>query len=381
MKRLEMRVLYFSRNYTTHDYRFLSKLAESTHEVWFLQLQDDALGYEQRSLPARVRSVVWSGGKHSTSTLLALMPEFSAILNQLKPDVIHAGPVQSCGFMTAMAGARPFLIVSWGSDILVDSEDDEQSRWMTRYALEHSDMLLCDCDAVRKKVQQILPYADNRIVQFPWGIDLQQFSRGSSSLGIRSRPGWKDAFIILSTRSWEPIYGIDVLLSGFAEAHSYNRQLRLILLGNGSGATEIDRLIHRHGLDDAVLRPGRISQLELPQYFRIADLYASCAHSDGSSVSLLEAMATGLPVLVTDGPGNREWVVQNENGWLIPKGDVHAVSECILRAASLNAATKQQIAERNRDIVETRANWNKNCLQLLRAYELLVPSKAHETAS
>ena len=48
----------------------------------------------------------------------------------------------------------------------------------------------------------------------------------------------------------------------------------------------------------------------MPKWFRAADTYISCAQSDGTSVSLLEAMATGLPLIVTDIPSNREWVVE-----------------------------------------------------------------------
>ncbi|MGA2241854.1 MAG: glycosyltransferase family 4 protein [Verrucomicrobiota bacterium] len=367
-----MRILYFSRHYTTHDRRFLEKLAESKHEVWFLPLEDDGLGYEQHSLPDRIHCVAWSGGKHTISTPESwwrLMPEFTAILDRLKPDLVQAGPVQSCGFMTAIAGAHPFLLMSWGYDILVDSDRDDLWRWMTRYALEHSDMLLCDCDAVRAKVQQILPYADSRVVQFPWGIDLQKFSPGRSSLPLRNRPGWEDAFIVLSTRSWEPIYGIDVLLKGFAAAYAEEHRLRLVLLGNGSLGPEIDHLIQLHCLKDAVLRPGRTSQADIPEYFRAADLYLSCAHSDGTSISLIEAMASGLPVVVTDGPGNREWVVSGENGWLAPDGESDAFARLMLAGASLDASKLQQIGRRNRQVAEKKANWDRNFSRLLQAYD------------
>lgn len=369
-----MRILYFSRDYTTHDRRFLEKLAESEHDVWFLRLEDDGLGYEQRSLPDRITPLAWSGGKHTIGnpeSWWRLMPEFTAILDRLQPDVVLAGPVQSCGFMTAIAAFHPFLLMSWGSDILVDSERDDLWRWMTRYTLERSDMLLCDCDAVRLKTQQILPYSDSRVVQFPWGIDLHQFAPGQSALLLRDLPGWDDGFIVLSTRSWEHVYGIDTLVAGFAEAYRHNPKLRLILLGNGSCAEEINRLIQAHHLDEVVLRPGRVSQADIPQYFRAADLYVSCAHSDGSSISLVEAMASGLPAVVTEGPGNREWIVPSENGWLTPVGDASAVSKSILCAASLGAIHRRQMAGRNRSRAEERANWDLNSIKLIEALEHL----------
>jgi hypothetical protein len=153
-----MKILYFSRDYTTHDRRFLMKLAESRHEVWFLRLEDDGIAYEDRPLPEKIRQVNWRGGRDRHKTLEAwmrLIPDFESVVDQIHPDLVHAGPVQSCGFMTALAGFRPLLLMSWGSDILVDADRDKMWRWMTRYALYRSDMLLCDCQAVRLKVQQL----------------------------------------------------------------------------------------------------------------------------------------------------------------------------------------------------------------------------------
>ena len=45
------------------------------------------------------------------------MPAFEAVLESVKPDLVHAGPVQSCGLMTALTGFRPFVLMSWGSDV------------------------------------------------------------------------------------------------------------------------------------------------------------------------------------------------------------------------------------------------------------------------
>lgn len=369
-----MRILYFSLDYTTHDRRFLAALAESAHDVWFLRLADDGMGYETRLLPAGIHSVIWPGGKHTITTPESwwrLMPDFTAILDQLKPDLVHAGPVQSCGFMTAVAGADPFLLMSWGSDILVDADRDDLWRWMSRYTLQRAAMVLCDCQAVRTKIQALVPYADDRIVQFPWGIDLHQFAPGPTALPVRSLPGWRGCVIVLSTRSWEPIYGMDVLLNAFAGAYAQNNQLRLILLGNGSLEQQVDQLIEGQNLTEVVFRPGRASQADIPEYFRAADLYLSCAHSDGTSISLLEAMASGLPAIVSDGPGNREWISHEVNGWLAPDGDSEAFSRLLVRGASLDPDARQQIAARNRQTVETRANWKCNSVQLLNAYDRL----------
>jgi glycosyltransferase involved in cell wall biosynthesis len=117
-----------------------------------------------------------------------------------------------------------------------------------------------------------------------------------------------------------------------------------------------------------------IGRKDMPRWFRAANAYLSCAKSDGTSVSLLEAMATGLPAVVTDIPSNREWIVEGENGWLARVGSSEEFSAKLLLAASVSQHDLAGISERNQDIVTQRADWDKNFPSLLRLYECLANS-------
>ncbi len=372
-----MRLLYFSRDYTTHDYRFLSKLAGSNHEVFYLRLENGKILYEQRALPKVIHSVDWPGGKENESSpdsWLKLLANFESVLSDIQPDLIHAGPVQTCGYLTATVDFHPFMLASWGSDILVDAERDEKLSQITNYTLKRSDMLLCDCKAVRNKVQQLITYTDDRIVQFPWGVDLNQFRQMPGSTEFRKKLGWEDDFIILSTRSWEQIYGIDVVLQCFRQAYFRNSNLRLLLLGEGSQAGKIKKYINQHDLSKVISCPGIVPEKLLPEYFSAADLYLTCSQSDGTSISLLQALATGLPVVATDIPGNREWIQPDRNGWLAPSNDWESFANIIHLSSKLSPIERNQIAEINRQIATERANWDVNFNKLLVAYDRLLPN-------
>lgn len=365
-----MRIIYFSRDYTTHDRRFLLKLAESKHEVWYLRLEDDGIPYERQLLPVGIRKVEWTGGKNPVrepEEWLRLIPALDKVIKNIQPNLIHAGPIQSCGFMTAILGFHPFLLMSWGSDILVDAEKDDFWKWMTYYTLQRSDILFCDSQAVRQKVKEFMPYEDERIIQFPWGIDLKKFKPGPDKFNLRKKMGWEESFIIISTRTWEKIYGIDVLLEAFCNAYYVNSKLRLVLLGTGSMSNQIEDIIAKNNLNNIIHRPGQISYSELSNYFQTADLYMSCSQSDGTSISLLEAMASNLPVIVGDIPGNREWIVSHQNGWLVPSGNSSAFAKAIIDAMKSPKKRKQSVLN-NRKIVESRANWENNFKFLIEAY-------------
>jgi glycosyltransferase involved in cell wall biosynthesis len=167
-----------------------------------------------------------------------------------------------------------------------------------------------------------------------------------------------------------------VLLEAFWLAYSQNRALRLLMLGSGSEAPLIREFIKQHHLQGVIFPVGLIRNEELPMWFRVADAYVSCARSDGTSVSLLEAMATGLPVIVTDIPSNREWVTEGDNGWLAEANVPEAFAGHMLRAAKLSSQERAEIGWRNEQVVTARADWDKNFPRLLQMYDCLVRSPA-----
>ena len=81
-------------------------------------------------------------------------------------------------------------------------------------------------------------------------------------------------------------------------------------------------------------------------------------------------MACKLPVIVTDLPANREWVVPGINGWLAPSGDAEAFSSAILEALG-TSGDAGEMAENNLAVTQEKADWEKNFTILLDMYERL----------
>jgi glycosyltransferase involved in cell wall biosynthesis len=182
---------------------------------------------------------------------------------------------------------------------------------------------------------------------------------------------------LLSTRSWEPIYGVETIARAFTLAARERPALRLIMLGNGSQAGLLRQIFSQHGVSEgasqavgpSVLMPGQAGFDDLPRFYRLANLYVAATHSDGTSISLLEAMACGCPVLVSDIPGNREWVTPGENGWLFPVDDANALAQAILQAIEQRDRLVE-MGRAARRLVEQRADWSRNFPRLFDAYRI-----------
>ncbi len=250
---------------------------------------------------------------------------------------------------------------------LKDSERNAWWRWATRYTLNRSAVLVGDCQAVRDKAVSF-GFPNQRIVTFPWGVDLAQFCPGPGDPQLR---GGEDTFVILSLRAWEPIYGVDVLVRAFIQAAREVPALRLLLLGSGSQAGSIRRMVNQSGAGDQVIFVGQAANHDLPSYYRACDLYVSASHSDGSSVSLMEALACGRPALVSDIPGNLEWIEPGAQGWLFPDGNEQALADAMLKAYEQREQLKE-MGQAARALAERRADWKKNFQELLRAYRMAV---------
>ena len=166
-----MKILYFTRDYTPHDHRFLSALAQTEHQVAYLRLERRGHTLEDRALPPQVEQVPWKGGQQpfTYAQVPALLSDLKRVIRQFQPDVIQAGPIQTAAFLVALAGFPRLVSMSWGYDLMHDAERTAFMRWSTRFTLQRSAALVGDCLPVRQQARKFgMPEA--RIVTFPWGV-------------------------------------------------------------------------------------------------------------------------------------------------------------------------------------------------------------------
>lgn len=358
-----MRILYCSQDYSPHDHRFLSALSTSEHSIYWLRLEDRKRNLEARDLPESIHPVVWRDGKETVRwwQYPDLKKKFQKVIQEIKPDLIHAGPLQPVAILPAMLHFHPLVSMSWGFDMLQDAERSLFWKYATKYVLKRTDRLFCDCQTVKKKAVE-WGFPADRVTVFPWGVDLKRFS-------LKSGQKKSKELVFLSTRSWEPRYGIDVALKGFALAVQQNKDLKLIMLSGGTQEGWVRNFIRENKLEQNVELRGQINNDVLSQIYHSAQVYLSASHVDGSSVALMEALACGTPALVSDIPSNLEWVSDGVEGWIFKDGETADLARAILSIAAhpekLAAASKHA-----RQKAEQNADWKKNIKTMLEGYTL-----------
>ena len=376
-----MKILYFSKNYTPHDYRFLASLSKTKHEIYYLKLEANQRQVEDRSVPSNVQQILWAGGQREFrwSDLPRLTFDLRRLTKEIKPDLIHAGPIQNCAFIAALSGFRPLLTMCWGYDLAQDADRNSWMKWVTRYTLKRSAYFVSDAQFTRDKAVAFGMNPEKTVV-FPWGVDIKHFAPRSTEARKRKAVGANrkskivnpKSITLFCNRTWEEIYGVDVLAKAFVKVAASNPNVNLVLLGGGSQGARIRQILMNGGVMDRVHFGGQVTYNDLPRWYQMADIYISPSHIAGSSVSLMEALACGVPCLVSDIPGNKEWIVESENGWLFRDGNADNLADKIVQAIKSRKSLKK-IGEAARSTAEQRADWKKNFGKLLKAYDKVIP--------
>ena len=353
-----MKVLFFSRDYTPHDFRFLRSICENGDEVWYLRLETRNV-YESRPLPDAVHVIDWKYGEAPfdiEKDADDAAKELRRIFEELSPDVIHSGPLTDCSWITAKAGLHPHVAMSWGFDLGREIETIPGAKERAAFALSNADWFLGDCYVELDKAEE-LGFPREKATIFPWGIDIQRFSPEPGTIRETIRNGGD--FLILSLRTMEPNYDVATAVRAFLKAVKQEPGMRLILLGDGSQMPALKEIASKDADGTKISFLGRQPNDMLVEYYRSCDLYVSASIVDGSSVSLLEAMGCGIPVLMSVIPGNLEWVAENENGLLFQTGNVDELAEKMI-LCKRNKAMMERFAAEGRKLIAQKADWEKN---------------------
>lgn len=170
---------------------------------------------------------------------------------------------------------------------------------------------------------------------------------------------------LVTVGSLHPLKGQEFALRALAKATASGLDAELTVVGDGPDRAALDSLADRLGLSGRVVFAGE--ELDPRDRLAAADLFLLPSLTEGFSNALLEAMASGLPVLTTDVGGNPEAVVDDEGGRLVPAGDAMALGDALVDLGS-NRSRLASMGEANRRRVEERFSLQASARELAAWY-------------
>ncbi|MET0660098.1 MAG: glycosyltransferase [Steroidobacteraceae bacterium] len=188
------------------------------------------------------------------------------------------------------------------------------------------------------------------------------------------------SFVVGTVGRLDPIKNLPMFVDAVVRAKQHVPELQAVIVGHGPMFDEVSAHIERAGAADYIRMTGyRADAKRLTQCF---DLFVLASFSEGTSMALLEAIAVGVPVAVTNVGGNPEVVDENKTGWVIPNDDAEALASA-MREAARNAQRREQFALAGRQRFAERFAFQRMIEQYRETYRELtvVPRPARITGS
>lgn len=227
--------------------------------------------------------------------------------------------------------------------------------------LRRADALIADGWAARE-----LPAMIGRpVTDVPKGVDVDAFTPDGPS--VRPALGLGDRPVVLTVARLVPIKNLTMLLDAIAEVRRTVADVVLLIVGDGPQQAALEARARALALGDAVRFAGYVPQAETPAWYRAADVFALSSDFDNSPNVVLEAMASGLPVVATDVGGLRGYVNAGTGGTLTPKGDARAFAAALLPyLTSPGMATAAGAL--NREVAVERYSWDASAARMHEVY-------------
>ncbi len=244
-------------------------------------------------------------------------------------DHVHAhfGDVATSVAMIASSLAdRPYSFTLHGPGVFFDA-----NVWELGTKIERSRFVSCISWFARSQAQLLSDEdAASKLHIIHCGIDPDRYSSAPErGLAIDGGPT-KLAFVA----RLDHVKGLTILLDAMRDARASGADVELTVVGDGPKRSAFERHARKAGVSDVVNFVGYQSQDGVAEVLSDAHAFVLPSFAEGVPVSLMEASASGLPVIATQVGGVSELVIDGETGFIVPPGDVNALTQRIVSLAA-----------------------------------------------
>jgi L-malate glycosyltransferase len=301
------------------------------------------------------------------ATQLCYWPSLARELR--KADVVH---VFSASYFSFFLAPLPAVLIArlFGKPVLMNYRSGAAPEHLRRSAVARATLRSVDQNAVPSRfLFDVFAGFGIRSEIIPNIVDLERFRfRRREQLHPR----------ILSTRNFEPLYNLPCTLRAFKLVQERYPDASLTLVGGGSQGAAIRQLAAELRLQHVTFA-GRVAPDEIWRYYAETDIYFQTPNIDNMPTSVLEAFASGCPVVATDAGGVPAILTDGLHGLLVPCNDHQAAADAILRLLD-DPALARRLADTAFDGC-ARYQWSSVRSQWVALYRRMVRPRALAAAT
>jgi len=342
-------------------YNIAKHLAERQYEVHVITSLDEGLpqnSIEEGFCIHRVRLPKVKLLGIATLWLKALL-----VLKRINPDIVHVQTttMSIIGVLAKKLLRKPYVVWGRGSDIYTP--------WLfknriSRLVLKNADAVIALTEDMKKEMQKT---CDKDIYVIPNGVDFEKFWNLSKK-DIRRKLGiTNEQRIVISVGSLRPVKGIKYLIQAMSVLRQKNTKANLMLVGDGEERQNLEELVEELNLGDYITFAGEVPNEKIPEYMVASDVFALPSLSEGFGIVNLEAMASGLPAVVSNVSGLPEIIKDGENGFLVEPRNPLEIAKKIQLLLEDNKL-RERISRNNKEKAKSY-NWESVVEKLEKVYQ------------
>jgi glycosyltransferase involved in cell wall biosynthesis len=319
------------------------------------------LAHQPGGIPVAIKQNRWL---YLVVPVFMMSMAFASLCTALKVDIIHANWAAN-GFIAGIAGfiaRKPVVTTLRGADVTRALQSPLDHFFLKR-CLRFSDKIVTVSDAIQKIIKENHPQWSNKVITIPNGVDQEFISVGAAR---EYKANAKVRFVTIG--SLIPRKKIETLLYALTKIKvSDIAELRVI--GNGPQAQFLKELTIQLNLSGCVHFLGPIPHTKIPDYLQDSDVFVLCSTSEGRPNVLLEAMASGLPVIASNIDGIRELIEDGKTGLLFDVGDPEQLAKKIELLIE-DSTERSMLGQGARNfIIENDLTWNNAAARYCSIYK------------
>lgn len=353
-----MRICYLGPSNSVHMLAYTEFMRDRGHEVHFVSLYP-------RKLPDVTNHPVVSrlpGNPHANYKYITTWRKAARTIRAIRPDIVHAHWL-GYALHGARAACAPLVVTVHGPQI--HRHREFLFGRCVRYLLPRVDLWNPVSEEYHRVLRDALGVPEEKILVATLGVDTNLFSPAEAMPPL-------PPLRVAATRTFRPRDDQDTVIRGLAEWKRRRGDFTVTFPAGGEGETEAKALVRALGLDDRATFLGGYEHTALPDILRRHHLYVTASLMDGTSITMLEAMACGLVPVMSRIPANVPWVEPGESGYLFDVGDAHGLADALQQVADAGPDWLARARARTLAILRAGGARKGNLTRLEQAYRRLL---------
>lgn len=246
------------------------------------------------------------------------------LLKTIHPDILNVHYATGYGLLARLSDFHPTLLSVWGSDVYEFPKKSLLHKKLLIANLTYCDSIASTSQCMGQETRLLIP--SKPIFITPFSVNIDQFIPKTIDECMI-----KKTITIGTVKGLKKIYAIDVLIKAFSIAQKKlpDYKLELVIAGQGDQLDELVNLTSELKAENVNFL-GFISNDQVPDLLKTFDIFAALSRQESFGVAVIEAAASGLPVVVSDAEGFKEIVKDNVTGLITPIDDSAAAAEAII---------------------------------------------------